>query len=137
MPFAQDGAGDVWCWHASSPGAEIIYAAHDENAAYVAAPDLEGFLVRMLVLGLSEIYTDDGTDFTLEQRIASARANVRTLAPYLAAERVALLEGLCDWPLVADEKWGCLRFLSKSEAEAIIQRELACPRLGETFEHMT
>jgi len=136
VPFAQTGAGDVWCWEASSPGAEIVFAPHDEPNAEVVAPDLEGFLLRHLVLGLSEIYTDDGTDFTNEQRVASAQANVRVLAPYLSAERVTLLERLCARPLVLDERWGCMRFLAKAEAQAIIQRELASPRLGETFVHM-
>ena len=106
IPFAQNGAGDVWCWHAASPGAEIVFAAHDENEAEVVAADLEGFLLRHMVLGLSEIYPDDGSDFTLEERVMSARANVRVLAPYLAPKRVALLEELCSRPLVQDAEWG-------------------------------
>jgi hypothetical protein len=137
VPFAQNGAGDVWCWHAASPGAEIVFAPQDENAAEVVAADLEGFLFRHMVLALSEIYADDGSDFTVEERVMSAQANVRVLAPYLAPERVTLLEELCARPLVHDAKWGCLRFLARDEAEAIVARELANPRLGETFEHMS
>lgn len=137
VPFAQNGAGDVWCWHVSSPDAEIVFAPHDENEAEVVAPDLAAFLFRQLVGGLSEIYPDDGTDFSIEQRVASAKANVRTLAPYLPAAQVALLEQLCERPLVEDPSWGCLRFLSRAEADAIIEREIGYPRLGHTFEHMT
>lgn len=137
VPFAQNGAGDLWCWHVSSPDAEIVFAPHDENEAEIVAPDLAGFLFRQLVQGLSEIYPDDGTDFSVEQRVTSAKANVRVLAPYLPAAQVALLEQLCERPLVEDPSWGCLRFLPRAEADAIIERELAYPRLGETFEHMT
>lgn len=137
VPFAQNGAGDVWCWRVSSPDAEIVFAPQDENEATIVAPDLAGFLFRQLVEGLSEIYPDDGSDFTIEQRVASAKANVRVLAPYLPAAQVALLEQLCERSLVEDKSWGCLRFLSRDEATAIVVRELAYPSLGEVFEHMT
>ena len=74
-------------------------------------------------------------DFTPAQRSEAARANVRTVTPYLNEGWVALLEELAARPLVRDDEWDCLSLLNQDEAITLIQTELDMPTLGETFPH--
>ncbi len=132
VPFAQTGAGDVWCWYPTSGTEAIVFPPHDEPEGTFIAPHFEGFLLRMLLEAFSEIYPDN-SGLTVEECQLAARAEVRTLAPYLRPAWVTLLEELAARPLVEDKAWGCLRLLSKDEAKEIFTRELQMPNLGETF----
>lgn len=142
VPFAANAAGDLWCWHPAERSTEdpeqceIVLVADGESEATVFAPTLEAFLLRHLIQAFAEIVEDDGTDFTREQRAQAVRANVRTVAPYLCAEWVELLEELAARPLVENQEWNCLGLLSHEEAVELVQVELDCPRLGVTFAHM-
>ncbi|MBK6809527.1 MAG: hypothetical protein IPG81_11610 [Sandaracinaceae bacterium] len=88
-----------------------------------------------MIQAFAEMVEDDGTDFTLAQRSEAARANVRTVTPYLNEGWVALLEELAARPLVRDDEWDCLSLLNQDEAITLIQTELDMPTLGETFPH--
>ncbi len=135
LPFASTASGDLWCWFQQGGEESIVLAPHDENGATFFAPDLEAFLLRHMLQAFAEILDDDGMDFTPAQRGEVARANVRTLAPYLNEGWLELLTELCARPLVRDEEWDCLGLLSRDEAITLIQTELDMPTLGETFPH--
>jgi len=135
VPFASTGAGDMWCWYANG-GDVIVLAPYEEDGATIFAPDLESFLLRHMLQGFAEIVEEDGTDFTREQRSEVARANIRTITPYLNPAWVELLTELPEHPLERDEEWDCLRLLTRDEAIDLIQTELDMANLNETFSHM-
>lgn len=135
LPFASTATGDLWCWYQKNGEESIVLAPHDENGATYFAPDLEAFLLRHLLQAFAEILDDDGLDFTPAQRSEVARANVKTLAPYLNEGWLELLTELAARPLVRDEEWDCLGLLGRDEAIMLIQTELDMPTLGETFAH--
>ena len=135
VPFASTSTGDMWCWYQKDGDETVVLAPHDENGATHFAPDLEAFLLRHMIQAFAEMVEDDGTDFTLAQRSEAARANVRTVTPYLNEGWVALLEELAARPLVRDDEWDCLSLLNQDEAITLIQTELDMPTLGETFPH--
>lgn len=137
VPFAANGAGDLWCWHPASGTEAIVFVPHDENSAERYAPDLEGLLFRHMVQACAEIYENEGSKLTGEQRIQAAKANVKTLAPYLRPAWSSLLNELTSRPLEFNESWRCFGFLNRKEAKEIVQRELAMPNLGESFPYQT
>lgn len=128
VPFAANGGGDLWCWYPESRTEGIVLVSHDEDAATHFAPDLEGFLFRHMVEGFAEIYNHE--EPTL---VHVAQANVKTLAPYLRPEWTTLLSELTTRPIVSEQ--GCFRFLTRKEAASIVERELAMPSLGKTFQY--
>jgi hypothetical protein len=135
LPFASSTTGDMWCWCPPLGAEVIVLAPHDEDGAMVFAPDLESFLLRHTLQAFAEIVEEDGSDFTREQRTEVARANVRTLTPYLNPAWVELLTEIAEHPLERDEEWDCLRLLTRDEAIDLIQTELDMPNLNETFSH--
>jgi hypothetical protein len=137
VPFAANGAGDLWSWHPASGTEGIVFVPHDEDAAEHYAPDFEGFLFRHIVQGLAEIYEYEGQTVTPEQHVQAAQANVNTLAPYLRPAWVSLLNELTAGPLEYNKAWRCFGFLKREEAKEIVARELAMPNLGKTFPYQT
>ena len=137
VPFAANGAGDLWAWYPASGTEEVVFVPHDENAAQHYAPHFEGFLFRHIVQGLAEIYEHAGQTYTPEQRVQDAKANVNTLAPYLRPAWVSLLNELTSRPLEFDKAWRCFGFLKRKDAKEIVERELAMSNLGEEFPYQT
>lgn len=138
IPFAQNGAGDVWCWYpawSANSQAPVVLAHHDENAAEGFAPSFEGFLLRQLLQTFAEIY-EDNADFSRDELQQTARAELKTLRPYLRDSWHALLSEIAARPLQRNESWGCVQFLTRDEAKQIVERELAFEHLNQEFAHM-
>lgn len=136
VPLAQNGAGDVWCWYPAKKtkdDAPIVFAPHDEDTSRVFAPHTEGFLFRHLLEAFTEIYEDDGSGFTREQRAKSALANVKTISGYLRKEWAAILKEVASRKLTAGKH--SLSFISPKDATAIVKRELSFDWLDKTFKH--
>src|SRR5690606_9350609 len=75
VAFARDGAGDPWCWCgrlAARGKLPIVSVDQGGLTAVTFAPDLEGFLYRHLLEGLSEVA---GLGFTAAEVHRSAQAN--------------------------------------------------------------
>ncbi len=121
VPFARDGAGDPWCWCgrlAARGKLPIVSVAEDELTAAPFAPDLEGFLHRHMLEGLSEVA---GHGFTAAEVHKSAQANVRVLRPYLRAAWYRKLETLVKSPprVVYDDTYA---FLTRAAARTEIKK---------------
>jgi hypothetical protein len=135
VPFAQNGGGDLWCFHpAAAEGDQIPVALcpHDEMVAEIFAPDLAGFWFRQLLNAFAEMdVAHTGFDEVKQQQ--QARAEIRILARYVRPEWVAVLEEVASRPV--KRKKDILSFLSRSEASELAKATLQFARLGETFTH--
>ncbi|MBX3193386.1 MAG: SMI1/KNR4 family protein [Labilithrix sp.] len=135
VPFAQNGGGDLWCFHPAAAENDLIPVAlcpHDEMSAEIFAPDLGGFWFRQLLNAFAEMDVAH-TRFDEATQQQQARAEIRTIARYVRPEWVAILEEVASRPM--KRKGDILSFLSRSEAGALATATLAYARLGETFMH--
>jgi hypothetical protein len=138
VPFAQNGAGDLWCVHPTERDGErvpIALVPHDELKATIYAPDFEAFLFRQLLEALTEI--DPSHDKrTPDQRREHVKAEIRTLTPYVRVPWIALLTEVASRP-VTTTKHGYHSFLSRRDASHLVKETLAYARLDATFPYST
>lgn len=135
VPFAQNGGGDLWCFHpAAAEGDQIPIALcpHDEMEAEIFAPDLAGFWFRQLLNAFAEMDVEH-TKFDEAEQLEQARAEIRTIAQYVRPQWVAVLEEVASRPV--KRKNDILSFLTRSEAGELVTTALQYARLGETFMH--
>jgi hypothetical protein len=135
VPFAQNGGGDLWCFHpAAAEGDQIPVALcpHDEMQAEIFAPDLAAFWFRQLLEAFAEMDVAH-TKFDEAEQQQQARAEIGTIARYAPKEWVAVLEEVASRPV--KRKKDILSFLSRSEASELVKATLQYARLGETFLH--
>lgn len=135
VPFAQNGGGDLWCFHpAAAEGDQVPVALcpHDEMQAEIFAPDLAGFWFRQLLNAFAEMDVSH-TKFDEAKQLQAARAEIRTIARYVRPEWVAVLEEVASRPM--QRKKDILSFLSRKEVGELAKATLQYARLGETFMH--
>ena len=135
VPFAQNGGGDLWCFHpAAAEGDQIpvAFCPHDEMKSEIFAPDLAGFWFRQLLNVFAEMDVSH-TKFDEAKQQQQARAEIRTFARYARPEWVAVLEEVASRPM--KRKKDILSFLSRSEAGELGKETLQYARLDETFTH--
>lgn len=135
VPFAQNGAGDLWCFHpAAAQGDQIpvAFCPDDEMVAEIFAPDLAGFWFRQLLEAFAEMDVAH-TEFDEAQQLKQARAEIRTLSRYVRPEWIAVLEEVTSRPMA--RKKDILSFLSRRQASKLAKATLQYARLGETFTH--
>lgn len=135
-PFAQNGAGDLWCIHESARDGDrvpVSFVPHDEMKATIYAPDFEAFLFRQLLEAFSEI-DPRGDGFSTTERAQSARAEIKTLTPYVRKAWLDVLSEVASRP-VKVSKHGYHSFLTRPEAQTLVKSTLAYPRLDETFSY--
>ena len=135
VPFAQNGGGDLWCFHPAAAEGDripVAFCPHDAMEAEIVAPDLAGFWFRQLLDAFAEMdVTYTGFDLTQQQQ--QAHAEIRTIAAYVRPEWVVVLEEVVSRPL--RRKKDILSFLTRSEAAELAKTTLAYDRLDETFMH--
>lgn len=135
VPFAQNGAGDLWCFHPAAAEGDrvpVAFCPHDEMQSEIHAPDLAAFWFRQLLSVFAEVYVAHSPleESELEQW---ARAEIRTFGRYARPEWVTVLDEVVSRPIT--RKKDVLSFLSRREAEELVKETLRYPRLGETFVH--
>lgn len=64
VPFAFNGAGDLWCWwlEAASEGAPIVWCSHDADNGFVIAPHFIGFIYGQMVESCLVGYAPDAPE---------------------------------------------------------------------------
>lgn len=138
VPFAQNGGGDLWCFHPGAKDADrvpIALCAMDSSEAEVFAPDLEGFLFRQLLNAFAEI-DPSGGEFTPEQTQQVVKAEIKTIAPYLREAWIGVLEEVASRPMKTD-KDGYRSFISFKDAKALARETLGYEKLDSTFVYAT
>ena len=95
IPFAQTGAGDHYCFFASSAQdgeMPIVLLWHDENEAQYLAKNLQDFMVHMLLNSMADQDTyNDVSDEAFKEQLAKT---LGTHARYLTARQAEVLHAL-------------------------------------------
>ena len=95
IPFAQTGAGDHYCFFASSPQdgeTPIVLLWHDQNAAQYLAKNLHDFVFHMLLNSMADQDTyNEVSDEDFREQLTNT---VGTHARYLTARQADVLQTL-------------------------------------------
>jgi len=135
LPFASSGRGDRWCWHTQWPGptkAPVVFCPADEDTAEVFAADFTSALYRLLLEEFSGTWLDE--PYGEAGVVPRYRAYLTAIQDLLPQPWFGTLARLCVPPL-KEVAPGVQGLVSRSEANAIIERDLAFPELNKTFKH--
>ena len=95
IPFAQTGAGDHYCFFASSQHAgemPVVLLWHDQNEARYLAKNLQDFLFHMLLKSMADQDTyNEVSDEEFKEQLATT---LGTHARYLTARQADVLQAL-------------------------------------------
>ena len=95
IPFAQTGAGDHYCFFASSQHAgemPVVLLWHDQNEAQYVAKNLQDFLFHMLLSSMADQDTyNEVSDKEFKEQLANT---LGTHARYLTPEQAQILQTL-------------------------------------------
>jgi hypothetical protein len=134
VPFAFTGAGDEWCWWRHSGEDLVVLCPHDWPECEYDAPSFLGSIYRRTLE-----YALNGFVAEEEQQAREQLHEWATrLQPYFPMSWLETLSHLSQAPYVRWRKnrdWGA-GFCTFDEHDAIIQRDLSFPRLGQTFAWM-
>ena len=134
VPFAHNGAGDVYCWspaHETAGRVPVVLAPHDDEEATILAPDLQGFLDRKAIEQYVSLY--EVTEPELAKLIALAW--FERVGRYLSEGARAAVEEISQREPRPDDL-GEYGFVSVAEAESLVKRILGDERVDTTFPHM-
>ncbi|MFZ6743793.1 SMI1/KNR4 family protein [Undibacterium sp. JH2W] len=103
FPFAQSGAGDVFCLTAHEGECVVVYIWHDSDRHTIEAFSFADFMYSRLVTAMTDIshLVDDlsGTD----KARSCLLADIRRLSTYLPAEDAARLQAYLERPVMETE----------------------------------
>ena len=137
-PFAQNGAGDLYCffYDRSAPEAEppVVLLWHDCDQADILADNLQAFLLRALLESVAHMNPDTSlwmADGWREQLAAYSA----THRPYLAAAQENLLADIFrrEQQIFETGEERETGLLSRREIEQILSRQPGFARSGESF----
>lgn len=137
VPFAQNGAGDLWCFHPGGKHGEEIPIAlviHDELDAEIFAPSFEGFLFRQLLNALAEIDPSQAK-YTPEETLKCVGAEIKTLTPYVRKEWIDVLKEVASRPMTTKPKSGYRSFITFNDAKALAATTFGYDKLDSTFRY--
>ena len=139
VPFAQNGGGDLWCFHPGAKAGDDVPVAlvpHDEMVAEIFAPNFEGFLFRQLLGAFSEIDPSHHS-YTPEETKQCAAAEIKTLTPYVRKEWIDVLKEVASRPLQIKDKSGYHSFISFKDAKALAAKTFGYDKLDKSFKYQT
>ena len=138
VPFAQNGGGDLWCFHPNAKEGDrvpIALCPMDSEMAEIFAPDFEGFLFRQLLGAFAEIDPADG-DFTPDETKARVKAEIKTLTPYVRKAWIGVLDEVASRPMQTDKN-RYRSFISFKDAKALARDTFTYEKLDESFKFTT
>lgn len=100
LPFAQTGAGDLYCLTPLAGGETgVALVWHDRDASRIDAASFDAFVFSALIDSASDVshLTDDG--LSMAEAVQCLDANIRALAPMLPQPMQAQLEHIRQWVL--------------------------------------
>jgi hypothetical protein len=133
VPFAFTGAGEHWCWWPAQDSEAVVFLP-DGDAGVFDAANFNGSIYRRLLSYAIEIRNDEADE---ARRYFALWA--RRLREYFLERWIDTLNDLAQADIFAWEA-GRARghgFLDPGSRDKLIARDLAFPRLGETFEWTT
>ncbi len=138
LPFAQTGAGDIFCLTAiqdASPSVACI--RHDSGTGETEAASFIDFVYRKLVEALTDYRHLSDAGFSVEEGSRCLIADIKALAPYLPLKQAEALLGYCNRsPQQSERTEGCKTAFVPSLAskeEASMARLLARDYLAVSF----
>lgn len=137
VPFAQNGAGDLWCFHPGGKHGDeipVVLAPMDELKAKIFAPSLEAFLFRQLLNALAEIDPSQG-NYTPAETLQCVAAEIKTLTPYVRQEWIDVLKEVASRPMTTQKKSGYRSFITFKDAKALAAKTLGYDRLDSSFKY--
>lgn len=136
IPFARNARRDLWCWHTQWEGPvpnPIVFCPRDSSTAEVFAQDFSAALYRMLLEELSSTSLP-AEDSLADRALPTLVGHVEAVADLLPPGWVSTLREIVQRPLRRTED-GAFEFLARSNADAIIERDLGFSGLNQEFPH--
>ena len=145
IPFAQTGAGDHYCFFASSQHAgemPIVLLWHDQNAAQYLAKNLHDFVFHMLLNSMADQDTcNEVSDEAFREQLTNT---VGTHARYLTARQADVLQTLLardiidyDVPLPKGRKEAHRGLLTDTELASLRAELIPYEKFGSCFAYST
>ncbi|NML22347.1 SMI1/KNR4 family protein [Pseudoflavitalea sp. G-6-1-2] len=134
IPFAQNGAGDMFCFLQEEGNQEnmpIAFLWHDANRAVCKAKNLQDFIFRSMLEAVADI---EEPEYGLleEENFREDLGNfLSSHQPYLSPRQYQIIAAIYS----KDKNRNPL--ISEEELEDIIQKEIAWDRLDTTFPYQT
>jgi SMI1 / KNR4 family (SUKH-1) len=144
IPFAMNGAGDLYCFHlnaATGEGVPIVYVWHDADEATFKAKNLQDFIFRGLLGAVAEV--DSDSLIMVGSFAENCQAMLGTHGPFLSARQQDIVTAVYRRELTTqvrrlpkghEQTYSGL--LSDAELEQLLATEIGFEQLDQSFAYM-
>ncbi|MDR0227563.1 MAG: SMI1/KNR4 family protein [Flavobacteriaceae bacterium] len=136
IPFAQNGAGDKYCFFVSAQKEDdipIVFVWHDDNEVIWEAKNIQDFVFKRILQDMTRV--DTYNKQSEEEFKNNLVVTLKTHSRYLTQDKVALLERLTQRDIVVYESYGevCKGFITEKEYEELLKEYVPYELMNTTF----
>jgi len=133
IPFAQNGAGDMYCFFLTGTQGDdipVVLLWHDANRATYKAKNLQDFIFRSMLEAVADVEEAEYGLLDKDNFGTDLQNFLRTHQPYLSVQQQNVLKNIYD-NAGADKP-----LISELELQHILQNEIGFEQMDQSFKYM-